>query len=163
MVSQTKTLVGALATSVALVTAPVSAQDDDFAVCEDLRREVSHLSDMYYSGGHKQQMAVWKELRIDAIGRFKYLQCSNVLVAQNNPKPGNTLVQDETSREILAAIDSGDDLSEVLPATAAGAPGDSAADASATGTLAQRVEAQREQVIQRTGLAPSSQGWGQGF
>ena len=108
-------------------------------------------------------MAVWKKLRIDAIGRFKYLQCSNVLVAQNNPKPGNTLVQDETAREILAAIDSGDDLSEVLPATAAGAPGDSAADASPTGTLAQRVEAQREQVIQRTGLAPKSQGWGQGF
>jgi len=163
MVSQTKTLVAVLATSVALVTAPVSAQDDDIAVCEDLRREVSHLSDMYHRGGHKQQMAVWKKLRVDAIGRFKYLQCSNVLVAQNDSKPGNSPVQDETVREILAAMESGDDLSEVLPATAAGAPGDSAAEASAAGTLAQRVEAQRQDVIQRTGRAPSSQGWGQGF
>ena len=163
MVSQTKTLVAALATSVALVTASASAQDDDIAVCDDLRQQVSNLSDMYYSGGSKQQMAVWKKLRIDAIGRFKYLQCSNVLVAQNNPKPGNSPVQNETVREILAAMDSGDDLSEVLPATAAGAPSESVAEASATGTLAQRVEAQRQEVIQRTGRAPSSQGWGQGF
>ena len=163
MVSQTKTLVAALATSVALVTASASAQDDDIAACDDLRRQVSHLSDMYYSGGSKQQMAVWNKLRIDAIGRFKYLQCSHVLVAQNNPKPLNSPVQDETVREILAAMDSGDDLSNVLPATAAGAPGESAAEASATGTLAQRVEAQRQEVIQRTGRAPRSQGWGQGF
>lgn len=163
MVFQTTTLVAALATSVALVTAPVSAQDDDIAVCKDLRGQVSHLSDMYDSGGTKQQMAVWQQLRVDAIGRFKYLQCSNVLVAQNNPQPGNSPVQDESVREILAAMDSGDDLSEVLPATAAGAPGDSAAEASAIGTLAQRVETQRQEVIQRTGRAPRSQGWGLGF
>ena len=60
-------------------------------------------------------------------------------------------------------MDSGEDLSEVLPATAAGAPGDSAAEAPAIGTLAQRVEAQRQEVIQRTGQAPRSQGWGLGF
>jgi len=57
-------------------------------------------------------------------------------------------VQDETVREVLAAIDSGDDLSTVLPATAAG--GSLQGESGVSGaTLAQRVQAQRAEARQR--------------
>jgi len=118
------------------------------AACEDLRRDINHYSDLYYKGGQPRQMRVWKGQRINAIGRFKFAQCNNVLMAQNAAGNGNSAVQDETVREVLAAIDSGQDLSTALPATAAG--GGLQGDSEASGaTLAQRVQAQRSEARQR--------------
>jgi len=148
MISQSKMLVATLAALGVLFTAPVSAQGGDMAACEDLRREINHYSDLYYKGGQPRQMQVWKKMRVDAIGRFKYVQCNNVLMAQNGAGNGNSAVQDETVREVLAAMDSGQDLSTVLPATAAGGGLQGQSDASGA-TLAQRVQAQRSEARQR--------------
>ena len=148
MVSQSKMLMATLAALGILFTAPVSAQVADIAACEDLRREINHYSDLTYKGGQPRQMQVWKRQRVNAIGRFKFVQCNNVLVAQNSAGSGNSAVQDETVREVLAAIDSGQDLSTALPATAAG--GSLQGDSEASGaTLAQRVQAQRSEARQR--------------
>ena len=148
MVSQLKMLIATLAALGILSTAPVSAQEADMAACEDLRRQINHYSDLYYKGGQPRQMQVWKRQRVNAIGRFKFVQCNNVLMAQNAAGNGNSAVQDETVREVLAAIDSGQDLSTALPATAAG--GGLQGDSEASGaTLAQRVQAQRSEARQR--------------
>ncbi len=148
MISSSKMLLAIWAVMGVLVITPASAQDVDMSACEDLRQEINHYSDLYYNGGQKRQMQVWKRLRVDAIGRFKYIRCNNVLMAQNTQGTGNSAVQDETVREVLAAIDSGDDLSTVLPATAAG--GSLQGEAGVSGaTLAQRVQAQRAEARQR--------------
>ena len=148
MVSQSKMLIAVLAALGVLFTAPVSAQEADLDACENIRREINHYSDLYYQGGQPRQMQVWKRMRVDAIGRFRFIQCNNVLMAQNSTGSGNSAMQDETVREVLAAIDSGQDLSTALPATAAG--GGLQGDSEASGaTLAQRVQAQRSQARQR--------------
>ncbi|MCX2977056.1 hypothetical protein [Candidatus Marimicrobium litorale] len=148
MISQSRTLTAIWAALGVLLTAPVSAQDIDTAACENLQREINHYSDLTYKGGQPRQMQVWKRMRIDAIGRFKYIRCNNVFMAQNAQGTGNSAVQDETVREILAAIDSGDDLSTALPATAAGGSLQGESEASGA-TLAQRVQAQRTEARQR--------------
>lgn len=43
--------------------------------CEKVKKEIAHLTELSRKGGTTKQMQIWKKFRIDAISRYKYLQC----------------------------------------------------------------------------------------